>query len=130
MCVSANPVRAPRPVCSQHVLLERLRDETIHAVTDIGRVSIDDILRLLTPPIRLISIDEICERLNRSRSWVYANIVGSDAKMAKVTPPFPWEWLPPRVPNSKSQWLASEFEQWFERVVARARAGESQGGAA
>lgn len=131
MMVSPSITGASRTaVFSQHTLAARWGNEANLGTVDVDSDIVATILKRLSSPLKLISINEICERIGRSRAWTYKNIVGGDAKKANGTPPFPWDWLPPRVPNSKSQWLESEFEEWFERVIARARTGESQGGAA
>ena len=131
MIVSPSCTGASRPVVSsQRTLALRWGSETNLGSVDLDRDIVATILKRLSAPKKLISIDDICERIGRSRAWAYKNIVASDAKKAKGPPPFPWDWLPPKVPNSKSQWIESEFEEWFESFIARARAGESQGGAA
>ena len=130
MMVSASNSGASRPVVSsQRTLALSWGNETNLSPVDVDRDIVATILKRFSAPNKLISINEICERIGRSRAWAYENIVGSDAKKMKGAPPFPWDWLPPKVPNSKSQWIESEFEQWFESVIARARTGESQGGA-
>jgi predicted DNA-binding transcriptional regulator AlpA len=131
MMLSPSDTGASRPVVRyQRTLALSLGHETNLSTEEVDRDILVTILKRLSAPNKLISIDDICERIGRSRAWAYENIVGSEAKKAKATPPFPWDWLPPTVPNSKSQWLESEFQQWFECFIARARAGERQGGAA
>jgi len=131
MMVSASNSRTLRTIgTSRHALALSCGDGTNPSPVDVDCDIVATILKRFSSPLKLISITDICERIGRSRAWAYENIVGNEAKKAKASPPFPWDWLPPRVPNTKSQWLESEFEHWFQCVVARARAGEGQGDAA
>jgi hypothetical protein len=75
---------------------------------------------------RLISLSEICRRINRSKSWAYENgivpLFNDDGtkKQNKKTPAQPWVELPmPQINVGKRAWLESCVEQWLAEVGKR-----------
>lgn len=62
---------------------------------------------------RLISLGTIQEKLDRSKSWLWARIAAKD---------FP----APVVRGSKALWLESEVDRWMVDFVAKERLKDSQ----
>jgi hypothetical protein len=73
---------------------------------------------------RFISLDDICKRINRSRSWAYENgivpvfNVDGTKKQNKKRPPFPWIELPhPHINLGKRGWLETSIDLWLSAIA-------------
>lgn len=109
--------KAPRTECryATRQPLSYLDTDVAHAVG------------IQTMPTRFISLDDICVRIDRSRSWAYANDIvpvydgdGNPLNGDRI-PLLPWEQLPPpRIKTGKKVWLEADVEQWLLRISARA----------
>jgi len=78
------------------------------------------------------SLADICERIDRSKSWMYENNIVPiyNAKGAQTnkdkTPRFPWEQLPHVIEKiGKKEWTEASILAWKLRVDARANQLES-----